>query len=198
MPAVREGFYPAALLPDELRGALRRRAQELGGLALIALAGGAGVALATWSVQDPSLSHATAARIRNLLGAPGAITADLLIQLMGVGAIALIMPVGVWGWRLLTHRHPGRERLRLVFWLIGALGFCAFASCLPITPAWPLPTGLGGVVGDALLRLPAALVNGPLSGMVRLGVAATTGIGSVCALGIAMGWGVHAEESASS
>jgi DNA segregation ATPase FtsK/SpoIIIE, S-DNA-T family len=197
MPAVREGFYPAALLPDELRGALRRRAQELGGLALIALAGGAGVALATWSVQDPSLSHATAARIRNLLGAPGAITADLLIQLMGVGAIALIVPVGVWGWRLLTHRHPGRERLRLVFWLIGALAFCAFASCLPITAAWPLPTGLGGVIGDALLRLPAALVNAPLSGMVRLGVAATTGIGSVCALGIAMGWGVHADESAS-
>jgi DNA segregation ATPase FtsK/SpoIIIE, S-DNA-T family len=198
MPAVRQGFYSAALLPDELRGALRRRAQELGGLALIVLAAGTGVALATWSVQDPSLSHATAARIRNLLGAPGAITADLLIQLMGVGAIALIVPVGVWGWRLLTHRQPGRERLRLAFWLIGALGFCAFASCLPITAAWPLPTGLGGVIGDALLRLPAALVNAPLSGMVRLGVATVTGIGSVCALGIAMGWGVRPDPSASS
>ena len=107
MPAVRQGFYPAALLPDDLRGALRRRAQELGGLALIAVAGSICVALATWSVQDPSLSHATAARVRNILGAPGAVAADLLIQLMGVAAIALIVPVGVWGWRLLTHRHPG-------------------------------------------------------------------------------------------
>ena len=71
MPAVRQGFYPAALLPDDLRGALRRRAQELGGLALIAVAGSICVALATWSVQDPSLSHATAARVRNILGAPG-------------------------------------------------------------------------------------------------------------------------------
>jgi DNA segregation ATPase FtsK/SpoIIIE, S-DNA-T family len=193
MPAVRQGFYPAALLPDDLRGALRRRAQELAGLALVALAGGAGVALATWSVQDPSLSHATAAHVRNLLGAPGAIAADLLIQLMGVAAIALIVPVGVWGWWLLTHRHPGRERLRLALWLVGALCFCAFASCLPTTAAWPLPTGLGGVVGDALLRVPAALVNAPLSGLLRLSVAAATGIGSVCALGIAMGWGVHAQ-----
>ncbi|HXW28647.1 MAG TPA: DNA translocase FtsK 4TM domain-containing protein [Xanthobacteraceae bacterium] len=198
MPAVRQGFDPTALLPDELRGALRRRAQELGGLALIALAAGAGVALATWSVQDPSLSHATGARIRNLLGAPGAITADLLIQLMGVGAIALIVPVGVWGWRLLTHRHPGRERLRLACWLAGGLCFCAFASCLPTTAAWPLPTGLGGVIGDALLHLPAALVNAPLSGMVRLFVAAVTGIATVGTLGIAMGWGVRTDASASS
>jgi hypothetical protein len=45
MPAVRQGFYPAALLPDDLRGALRRRAQELGGLALIAVAGSICVAL---------------------------------------------------------------------------------------------------------------------------------------------------------
>ena len=30
------------------------------------------LALATWSVQDPSLSHATSAPVRNLLGAPGA------------------------------------------------------------------------------------------------------------------------------
>jgi DNA segregation ATPase FtsK/SpoIIIE, S-DNA-T family len=195
MPAVRQGFDPAALLPDELRGALHRRTQELGGLALIVLAGGGGVALATWSVQDPSLSHATAARVRNVLGAPGAITADLLIQLMGIGAIALIVPVGVWGWRLLTHRHPGRERLRLALWLVGAVCFCAFASCLPTTAAWPLPTGLGGVIGDALLRLPAALISAPLSGMVRLSVAAITGMASVCALGIAMGWGVRAEAS---
>jgi DNA segregation ATPase FtsK/SpoIIIE, S-DNA-T family len=195
MPAVRQGFYPTALLPDELRGAVRRRFQELGGLALIVLAGAGGVALATWSVQDPSLSHATSAPVRNLLGVSGAVVADLMIQLLGVAAIALILPIGVWGWRLITHRAPGRERLRLVFWVLGALCFCAFASCLPTTPAWPLPTGLGGVIGDALLRFPATLLNAPLAGMARLGIAAVTGIGSVLTLGIAIGWGARAEPS---
>ena len=28
----------------------------------------------------------------------------------------------------------------------------SFAACLPRTAAWPLPAGLGGVTGDALLR----------------------------------------------
>ena len=71
------------------------------------------VALATWSVQDPSLSHATNAPVRNLLGMPGAITADLLMQLFGLATIVLVLPVAVWGWRLVTHRPLEREWLRL-------------------------------------------------------------------------------------
>ncbi len=43
----------------------------------------------TWSVQDPSLSHATSRAIRNLIGYPGAIGADLLMQILGLGAIML-------------------------------------------------------------------------------------------------------------
>ena len=46
------------------------RLREVGGLALIALAVIMALALATWSVQDPSLSHATDAPVRNLLGRP--------------------------------------------------------------------------------------------------------------------------------
>ena len=62
------------------------------------------LALATWSVQDPSLSHATDAPVRNLLGRPGAIFADLSIQLFGLASIVLVLPIAIWGWRLLTHR----------------------------------------------------------------------------------------------
>ncbi len=46
----------------------------------------------TWSVQDPSLSHATSRAIRNVVGYPGAIGADLLMQILGLGAIMLILP----------------------------------------------------------------------------------------------------------
>src|SRR5438046_2169091 len=89
---------------DDLRGALRRRLREIGGIALISLAVTMAVALATWSVQDPSFSHATDAPVRNLLGAPGAIGSDLLMQLLGLAATVLVLPVAVWGWRLATHR----------------------------------------------------------------------------------------------
>jgi S-DNA-T family DNA segregation ATPase FtsK/SpoIIIE len=36
-----------------------------------------------------------------------------------------------------------------------------FASCWPRGGAWPLPTGLGGVVGDALVRAPAVAFGPP-------------------------------------
>ena len=136
--------------------------RESGGVALIMLATLLAVALATWSVQDPSLSHATNAPVRNMLGVPGAIVADLLMQLLGIAAIALVLPIAIWGWRLATHRPFDRERMRLAFWLVGRAAGAGFASCLPRTPHWPLPAGLGGVIGDALLRLPA-LVFGTLT-----------------------------------
>ena len=109
MPAIRTSFSAEELLPDEVRGTIHRRIREIGGVALLALAAAAAVALASWSVQDPSLSHATPAPVRNLLGLPGAIIADLLMQLIGIASLALVLPIAVWGWRLLTHRSLDRR-----------------------------------------------------------------------------------------
>jgi S-DNA-T family DNA segregation ATPase FtsK/SpoIIIE len=146
-------------LPDSVREMLSRRLRELAGLGLIGLACVAALALATWSVQDPSLSHATSKPVRNVLGYPGAITADLLMQTFGLGAVMPLLPVSVWGWRMLTHRHFDREALRVAFWILATVLCAGFASCWPRTGTWPLPTGLGGVTGDALLRLPASLIG---------------------------------------
>jgi len=133
------------------RAFLARRAQELTGLCLIAVAGAVAVALATWSVDDPSLNNATDLPVRNLLGWPGAIVADLLMQLLGLGAIAAVLPLALWGWRLMKSGDLGRLQLRLALWVIGAGAATALASAMPPTQSWPLPTGLGGVVGDAIL-----------------------------------------------
>ena len=81
------------------------------------------------------------------------------MQTFGLGAIMLLLPVSIWGWRMLTHRHFDREALRVAFWILAAVLCAGFASCLPRTGTWPLPTGLGGVTGDALLRLPASLIG---------------------------------------
>jgi S-DNA-T family DNA segregation ATPase FtsK/SpoIIIE len=185
---MRQRFHVTAFLPDDLRAAIARRLSEFSGIALIVVAGALAAALGSWSVQDPSLSHATSAHVRNLLGVPGAIAADLLMQLIGVGALALILPVAVWGWRLITHRPIDRERQRLVLWSVGVLAATAFASCLPTGAAWPLPTGLGGVVGDMLLRLPAWLFGAPLTGSVRLALALCIGLAAAATLALAMGF----------
>ena len=161
MPAIERVIPLVGHLPAAIREALARRLRELAGLMLIALSGVAAAALMTWSVQDPSLSHATSRAIRNIVGYPGAIAADLLMQIVGLGAIMLILPVAVWGWRMLTHRTFDREALRIACWILCIVISAGFASCWSHGGAWPLPTGLGGVVGDALVRAPAVVFGPP-------------------------------------
>ncbi len=168
-----------AFLSGQLGAVLRRRLREMGGVALLSLAMVAALALASWSVHDPSLSHATDARIHNLLGRPGAIAADLMMQLLGLGSLALLLPVGVWGYRLLSHRPLGRERLRVLAWLLGAVLAAAFASCLPRGSYWPLPCGLGGVIGDAVLRVTTVFFGTPLAGLYRLLAAIVLGVAAL-------------------
>src|SRR5580658_10360350 len=161
MPAIERVIPLVSHLPATMREALARRLRELAGLALLSLSGVAAAALMTWSVQDPSFSHATARAIRNIVGYPGAIGADLLMQILGLGAIMLILPIAVWGWRMLTHRTFDREALRIGCWILCTVTAAGFASCWPHGGAWPLPTGLGGVVGDALVRAPAVAFGPP-------------------------------------
>jgi DNA segregation ATPase FtsK/SpoIIIE, S-DNA-T family len=161
MPAIERVIPLVGQLPAAIRESLARRLRELAGLGLLALSGGVAAALMTWSVQDPSLSHATSRAIRNIAGYPGAIGADLLMQILGLGSIMLILPVAVWGWRMLTHRTFDREALRITCWILCTVISAGFASCWPHGGAWPLPTGLGGVVGDALVRAPAVVFGPP-------------------------------------
>ena len=176
-----------ASLSGHLGGLLKRRLREVSGIALLSLAMMAALALATWSVQDPSLSHATDAPVRNLLGHPGAITADLLMQLLGLGSLALLLPIAIWGYRLLGHRPLSREKLRMLLWLFGAVSAAAFASCLPRSAHWPLPCGLGGVIGDAILRLPTQLFGVPMVGANRLAATIVLGIAALFAFAGAAG-----------
>jgi len=170
-----------AFLSGQLGAALRRRLRELGGIVLLSLAMMLALALATWSVDDPSLSHATDASVHNLLGRVGAIAADLMMQLLGLGSLALLLPVAVWGYRLLGHRPLHHERLRVLLWLVGAVLAAAFASSLPRGARWPLPCGFGGVIGDAMLRLPALFLGAPLSGTARFATAVALGVAALAA-----------------
>src|SRR3954463_14236321 len=159
MRTIRRSASPLDHLSEAARAFFARRALELIGLGLAALAGGLTAALATWSVADPSLNHATDAPVRNLLGWPGAIAADLAMQMLGLGSLALIAPLSLWGWRLLRRHDLGRLPLRLALWIVGTGAAPAGGGALPPTARWPLPTGLGGVTGDALLRAAKAVTG---------------------------------------
>src|SRR5271165_6246448 len=174
-------------VPASMRDFPKRRAAEIVGLGALAGVTCLCLALLTWSVSDPSLNHATNARIHNLLGAPGAIAADLVMQFIGLASAALLTPPSFWGWRLLTQRRLERPRLKFGLYLIGVIAAAALASLLPTPGSWPLPTGLGGVVGDAVLSIPrrvlpvstwATVVLGAcLAGFSILALAAAAGVG---------------------
>ncbi len=188
MPAIERVIPLVGHLPTSIREALARRLRELAGLGLIGLSGVAAAALMTWSVQDPSLSHATSHPIHNVIGYPGAIGADLLMQILGLGSIMLILPLAMRGWRILNHRPFDREALRLSCWVLCMMIAAGFASCLPRNGAWPLPTGLGGVVGDALVNTPA-FVFGPPGFLYRLILGVIFAFAMVATFLIASGFG---------
>ena len=64
MPAINSSLDSLSFLSDSLREMLHRRLREIAGVALVAGALLLTAALASWSVQDPSLSHATVNPVR--------------------------------------------------------------------------------------------------------------------------------------
>jgi DNA segregation ATPase FtsK/SpoIIIE, S-DNA-T family len=186
--------YGRSFLFDDFQVALRRRLRELGGLALFGAVGVAVFALATWSVNDPSLSYATSAPVRNMLGVTGAVAADFAMQLFGMATIAIILPPAFWGWRFFTHRIFDRLRWRVAAWFVGLVLSAAFASTLSRPPQWPLPTGIGGVTGDAFVGVFAVIAGGPLHGIGQTVAQSFFGALAFLTVGIACGFGWHSED----
>ena len=166
---MRAGTYsPIELLSDSARDFLARRTAELGGCLLLAATGALSLSLASWSIADPSWTHAADGPVRNLLGWPGAIAADMVMQLLGVAVVAFLTPLACWGWRLMTRRRLEHVRFRIILLVLGGCAATTLASLLPIPDRWPLPTGLGGVIGDAAMTLQRYLVGRSEAGTVIL------------------------------
>ncbi|MEQ9179855.1 MAG: DNA translocase FtsK [Nitratireductor sp.] len=136
------------------------------GLALLAFGAFAIAALATWNVADPSFSHATGNTLTNAMGYPGAVVADLAMQFLGLASVAALVPVFAWSLFLLAGRPPDRLSRRGAAWAGAALLSAAVAGCIVAPPTWPLPSGLGGVFGDMVLKLPALLSGGYPQGLL--------------------------------
>ena len=149
----------------------RRQIWRAAGLALFGFVAFALAALGTWNVADPSFSHATANPVTNAMGYAGAVFADLAMQFFGLAAVAALVPAVAWGLLLLSARGIDRMGRRAAAWLAAALFLAAIAGCLAPPPSWPLPSGLGGVLGDVMLGIPALFIGGYPTGIVAGAVA---------------------------
>ena len=182
-------FSAVDYVPEAVRDFANRRLREAIGLILIGGCAALALALTTWSVQDPSWNNASDGQVRNLLGPYGAIIADLLMQSLGVAVIALLAPIAIWGWRLVTRHRFERPALRILLLLLGGLAAAGLASLLPATDRWPLPTGLGGMFGDAVLALPRRFSGN--HALTMLVVAIVLAASAILALTAAAGFGLQ-------
>ena len=181
-----------------IRHILRRNVGAMAGLAVLALAAVAAASLATWTVDDPSLSHATDHAIRNVLGFPGAIISDLLTQLLGLGASLLLLPPVVWAWRAVFALPTRLARWPAASWIAGTLMAALALSTLPVPASWPLPTGLGGALGDLLQRIPAFFIGATPTGLSALvtGLVVTAAAFVLMLHACGLVWPVEADDEA--
>jgi S-DNA-T family DNA segregation ATPase FtsK/SpoIIIE len=174
---------------------LRKRMIEIAGLGLLGLALLLVTALVSYSANDPSFNHATGAHPVNLLGYGGAAAADILVQTIGFGAAALILPLASWGWYLFhsdaKRLGPVRLWVRLVSWPFALITLCAFSAAMPAPANWPLAASLGGVLGDGTADLLTRLFAA--AGPGRAGFLATflAGTAAILALSAATGFGAR-------
>jgi S-DNA-T family DNA segregation ATPase FtsK/SpoIIIE len=105
------------------------------------------LAFMSWSVNDPSLSYASSDPVKNWLGYPGAVVADTMFQFFGLSGLLFITPPAIWSLSLVRKKIPLRFGLRVVMWLCALLLTCGVLAFIPTPATWPLPTGLGGIIG---------------------------------------------------
>ena len=149
-----------------IRAFVRRQVGRAVGICLFVFVAFGLAALGTWNVADPSFSHATGNPVTNTMGYPGAVFADLAMQFFGLASVVALMPAVIWGVLLVTALGVDRMPKRGLVWFGSALLGAAVAGCIGAPPTWPLSTGLGGVLGDMVLKVPALFIGGYPTGLI--------------------------------
>ncbi len=139
-----------------LRRSLRRSAELVGAVALIALVLFLAIALVSYHQTDPSASTAAGGPIRNWMGGWGAWAAERMLFLFGWVSVLLLPMLYVMArklWRLVEEDdaelpHADHAWWRPVGVLLFAMALLASVLALAIDGAGgSLPAGMGGITG---------------------------------------------------
>ena len=164
-----------SVVPEAMRRFLWRRAYEISALAITSIVVVLGLALASWSADDPSLNHSIASKVTNWLGAPGAVVADLLMQPLGLACTIFVLVPLSWAAQLFQHKNIQNWKMRILFWLLASLAAAIFLASMPIPSTWGLARGVGGFLGEiaasALLSLFSIAVKGSIANAIVFSLA---------------------------
>jgi S-DNA-T family DNA segregation ATPase FtsK/SpoIIIE len=166
----------------------RKIRRDLVALALLALVVFLGVSLATYDpadrvptpvaplnllVQPDALVHPPSAQIQNVCGLWGALAAEALFSLLGVGAYYFVLSLAVLDFQLLRRQEIDMPALRALGWIASLFGATTIAAlALPWLSPGPVigPGGYVGALGKAVVEMHFATIGGLiLAGSVTLG-----------------------------
>ncbi|MDD9900774.1 MAG: DNA translocase FtsK 4TM domain-containing protein [Alphaproteobacteria bacterium] len=183
------------LLPVALQGFLARRLTDIVAIACLSSASALALSLASHDPKDPSLNTVAAAdQVHNLLGAPGAWSADMLLQSLGLAAWVFPVTLGVWGYRILRRRplygFGGKVPMLLFSVLFAAIALARIPATdgLGLTGAY-----MGGFTGSMILNALGAALQGWIGAMsytfVALSAAFLAVVTGLMAQGVSIdGW----------
>ena len=138
------------LIPEAAKAALARLGWQGLGLVFVAAAIVIAIALVTFNAEDPTLNRATDTPPANALGWPGSYLADLLLQTIGLGALAIIASFLAWGWRIGLLKGLDRPWINFLAFPFLLAALSATAAAFEAGESWPVATGYGGILGAAL------------------------------------------------
>jgi DNA segregation ATPase FtsK/SpoIIIE, S-DNA-T family len=144
------------LLPASLEARVLGALAQLAGLLLLVGAAAGWVALITWTAAAPTDVPPAA---RSLLGLPGTVFADGVLQHLGATALLLLAAPMMWGIELATRRQLVSWRSKLLLFPLAVLALAGGLAAVRTPAAWPLVEGLGGALGGIVLALAATLLQ---------------------------------------
>ena len=171
----------------EIRAAVRLRLGQLAGVALAVCALLLLLSLISYNPADPSFNTATAGKATNWVGSAGAVTADLLLQSVGIAALLPVLALIAWAWRLFNNPRA-QLMLRSAATIMALPALAGLLAMLPRASAnWPTQAGLGGAVGTTLADRLLAMGNGLLGIAGGPAVAGILGLMTLILIFLALG-----------
>ncbi|MBX3593657.1 DNA translocase FtsK 4TM domain-containing protein [Sphingomonas sp.] len=144
---------------NTMKAGARRSGALVGAIALYVLTAAAVLAVGTYDGGDPSWNTAAGGPAKNLLGAPGAWLADLLLALGGL-PVVMLAPVGlIVATRLWKGEGAGAWGRMLAGACAGVALMGAALAVVSSRAVMELPGGWGGIAGLSIARALHALLD---------------------------------------
>jgi S-DNA-T family DNA segregation ATPase FtsK/SpoIIIE len=121
----------------------------LSGLILLAAASIFIISLATFDINDPSFNNISENTPKNFLGIFGAYSADLLLQLFGLGAFFLILIPFIWGLQNVFKYESHKFFSKFISYLCSLVIFLSILSSIQTEENWVF-ISYGGSLGNLM------------------------------------------------